>query len=273
MSQFKQNTVSSWCSDKNCFFLFCCCEKFCKNNNFWLYFSCLFNHPLSNIQLCSMKVIKSKAIENSSHSLDIFSHVFPSSGIFRSFSVSDSNEISPDRNFSSEIIEVLSCHQILICVGAHNPAIVQSRNCTLFHCLDMRKVRVDEWKLIFVLSDFCLKIVVSDFTYKIVNNLMFPFILYDIFPFVVELSDTEFDIIGLICVISLSPFLGQIFNSDTISSLPKANAMSLNELKHQFAGVFGKYIIGRLPGLQTLDELFSQRLFHLEKFIQLESLY
>ena len=179
----------------------------------------------------------------SSHRLYIFSHVVPSRRILRSFSVSNSDQIAPNWYFTPKIIIVLSCHQILACIGSHDPTVIQSRNNLSFFCMNMRKIWINEWKLITITTIFGFHIMIFYFSKNIINYFVFPFILYCFYPSIIEFFDSILSIALLIIAILIFPLLFDIYNFNSSSPLSKTCAILRYKIQYNLTWVFGEYIL------------------------------
>lgn len=150
MLYFKESAIDSGCSTKYRLLSLCAREQLSKDNYFRSYLPCLFYHPSGNIQLGSMQIVQSKAIEILSHCLNIFFHILPGWRIFRRVPISNSDQVTPDRNFAPKIIKVVGCDEIFAGISTHNPAIIKGRDNLSSFGVHYRKIRVNKGERIII---------------------------------------------------------------------------------------------------------------------------
>lgn len=144
-----QNTVDSNTSHEKRLFFVRISEKFGENDNIRIGKSRLFDHVPGHIKLSSVTVIQPKSVKISRHHLDILFHVFPSiRWITWLFSIPDSDQITPNINPTSKVVELLRKSKILSTVSPCYPSVIQSIETfllTIFTTWNSREIFLDKW--------------------------------------------------------------------------------------------------------------------------------
>ena len=161
-------------------------------------------------------------------------------------SVSDSDEISPDVDPSSEVVVLLWGHEQFAGVMAADPSVVQGIELTLGPG-DWRKVPLNEGKLIIKTSVFALEIVVPDVVDGAGYYLRNPLFLNFILPLWIETFYCNIQVVFLILYVKLRPII-KIVNGDSSSVFVRGCAVVLEELSDAVDGVFCEYVFWGFAG-------------------------
>ena len=200
-----------------------------------------------------MTVVQSKTIKHPRHLLNILLHMLPCIWRISWFiPISDSDQVSPNVNSSSEVIKLFRKRKVLSTVSSSYPSIIQGPK-KLFWTVwvvivlqNSGKILRNKWIRVIKISVVVMKIIMSDFIHSIDYNLRYPFVFYFLYPSGVVVIYGHFEVGNFIGDVQLFP-LFYVFQLHLTLLCALVTNIGFNKVFNQFNRILSKQILRRLP--------------------------